>query len=347
MLSVGGGRRTILAGGANDPQRVGGPKQRVVVIVAWVAGGEVAFSGQLRRRAGADVHHRRVVRRVLAGDEVVDEIAIPPDLEGIEPVLAVVALVVASPAVVGGEQHDWTAGGEVRDLGVVDPGATGPRADRSFDRDRVLRVFGNCGRKVFVHGRVVVEAELVAAVVEHEHSPALGRRGRAACAPDCHGLVERRKRNHRLDLVGVRRRSVAGDEAGAARPLDVLDLRVAGRYPLPRREHICRGHCRESQNNAIREFLHIITPFHLIAPLVHSKPCQSPMSKFQARQQDLGHWTLDDEFKFSFRAGGKPINSTPPHRSIYTYGFHVLYDTTPRRICQPPRLSARRREWGQ
>ncbi len=35
------------------------------------------------------------------------------------------------------------------------------------------------------------------------------------------------------------------------------------------------------------------------------------MSKVQARQQDFGHWTLDDEFKCSFRAGGETINSTP------------------------------------
>ena len=60
------------------------------------------------------------------------------------------------------------------------------------------------------------------------------------------------------------------------------------------RERNCRGHCRESPNNPIHEFLHLVTPFHFIAPLVQSKPCPSPMSKVQARQLSFIHpWYMD------------------------------------------------------
>ena len=39
---------------------------------------------------------------------------------------------------------------------------------------------------------------------------------------------------------------------------------------------------------------------------------QCPKSKL--RQLDLGHWTLDDEIKCSFRAGGKTVMFAPPRK---------------------------------
>ena len=76
---------------------------------------------------------------------------------------------------------------------------------------------------------------------------------------------------------------------------NIFDFCVAGRE-RPRRPRTRRAERdRGRQNKTEREFLHVTAPFHFIAPLVHSKPCKSPMSNVQARQQDLGHWTLDGE----------------------------------------------------
>ena len=262
-----------------------------------LSGGEGAALRQ-RRRVVADVNERRRAVRVLARHEVVDEIARPPDLEGVEPVLAVVGNVGVDSVVVRGEKRQHAAGrvgirrGRLR-LQHRPVGGVGYRI--VLGRDRVFRRRGN--REVRrdqgngVPGGHVVIAKLLV-VIDIEQCPGINLRAIAARTPDRLARIEhvRRPLDHRLDLVDVRLRRVVGDEAPVASALDILDLGISGRH-RPRRERNCRGHCRESPNNAIREFLHVTAPFHFIAPLVHSKPCQSPMSKVQAAT--AGPRTLD------------------------------------------------------
>ena len=70
-------RAYLFRDGQNEPRA----EERVVVEVAFGAGGEAAGAGELQRRGVvADVRQRRHAVRILARDEVVDERIRPPDL---------------------------------------------------------------------------------------------------------------------------------------------------------------------------------------------------------------------------------------------------------------------------
>ena len=117
-------------------------KDRIVIVMALSSCGESAGLGQ-RRRVVADVDECRRAVCVLARHEVVDEIARPPDLEGVELVLAVVAQVRIDSAVMRGEKRQDAAGGEgIRRRRLrLQHRPVGGIGDRIvLGRDRVLRL---------------------------------------------------------------------------------------------------------------------------------------------------------------------------------------------------------------
>ena len=247
-------------------------EERIVIVVSFVAGGEGAVAGH-RRRVVADVRHRRVAQRVLAGDEVVNELSRAPDLEGVEPVRAPVAHVVCGSVVVGREEHDRPASREIVHLGV-DVAARLRRTDKAeliaCGGHRVPLICREDDIGDLGDGIAIVKAKLLCGV--DEKSPGRGVEARARAPDGALGGVERREFDHRLDLVGIRRRHVVGDYPGVAGRLDVLDFGVAGRQ-LPRRPCARRAQRdRGRQNKTEREFLHVITPFTSLGIFYHNPP---------------------------------------------------------------------------
>ena len=248
-----------------DVEQAVGVEERVVVVVAFGSGGEhSAFGGggggifdSQRCWFVADVIHRHHVVRVLARDEVVDELVRPPDLEGIEFVLAPVVKAVVNAVLVRRKQLERTAGGgESLNLSMRLPLAAGPGDLIVIHGDGVFRIRRN-RRSQIIAGRItVVEAKLVAAAVEQKERPArVVRAGADTGAPDRLVVVECpvRPLYHHLDLVGGGIRRVVRRDSDIAVAQDIFDFGIAGRQ-RPRREHVCRGHRRKTHNTVCEFF---------------------------------------------------------------------------------------------